>query len=80
LPAQQRSSWICASREWARGERIMRWIRTKLNPFILQQEVRADFLRGHQAELRIARRLDGGNRRSFEIRSNLNIYKAPELT
>jgi len=29
-----------------------------------------------QAELGIARRLGGGNRRTFEIRSNLNIYRA----
>ena len=38
--------------------------------------VRADFLRDRQAELGIARRLDGGNRRTLEVRSNLDIYRA----
>ena len=33
--------------------------------------------RGRQAELQIVRRLFGGNRRSFEIRSNLDICRAP---
>ena len=33
--------------------------------------------RGQRLSLKILRRLGGGNRRSFEIRSNLNICRAP---
>ena len=44
-----------------------------------EQIVRRKNKRGRQAELLIVRRLDGGSRCSFEMRSNLNICRAQIL-